>query len=123
MKSITTSILLLIGLTASAQFLNFNKKEIVSTLGDTYYVSTISIDGNAIISVPNVSGCICTYIFDKNDICKQETIYSSNESVVDLIMGLERDYYIKIGDVYWLEQPYGLVEVKRTGDTFIFACK
>ncbi len=123
MKLPTIILLLLITLSASAQFLSRNKKEIVTSLGKTHFISTVDADGDSIVYAPNVSGCSCTYIFDKNDICRTEVIVSPNKSVVYLIMGLENDYCIKIRGVYWFEQSYGLVEVRRNGDMYIFNYK
>ncbi len=123
MKKITTILLLFIGLNASAQFLSFNKTEIIYLLGKTNYSSGAIINGETFIYVPELNGCSFTYSFDKNGICKKETVRSSNPAVVELIMDLDNTYYIRIGDVYWREQSYGLVEVKRVDNTFTYALK
>ncbi len=123
MKNVITTLILFIGLNASAQFLSFNKTEIISILGKTNYSSGTISGGSSFIYIPEVSGCSCTYVFDKQGICIKEIIKSVNPEIAELIMDLGSTYYIKIGDVYWREESYGLVEVKKKENTFTFALK
>ncbi len=123
MKKITTALLLFVALNASAQFLSFSKKEIISLLGTTNHIVGNNPNGVTFIYVPNVSGCSVTYLFDIEGVCKKEIIHSSNPDIVDMVMDLNDTYYLKIGDVAWMEEPYGLVEVKRVNNTFTFAYK
>src|SRR3972149_442377 len=93
---------LLISLNVSAQYLSQSKE----------YISTL---------LNNVSGCICLFEFNKEGICIKETITAlSNTSVVSLIMGLNEKNYVKLGDSYFHEEPYGLVEAKIKNNTFVF---
>ena len=116
-------LLLTITLNVSAQFLSFNKTEVISLLSKTNYSLGQISSEYSFIHVSDISGYACTYIFNQGNICIKEIIKSTNPEVVELVMDLDNTYYIRIGNVYWREETYGLVEVRKVKNTFTFVLK
>lgn len=115
----TIFLFLLISLNMSAQYLS-QSKEYISTVLKNQKVD-FTYEEDKYILLNNVSGCICLFEFDKNGICIKETITAlSNPTVVSLIMGLNEKNYVKLGNNYYHEETYGLVEVNIKNNTFIF---
>src|ERR1035437_4587370 len=115
MKTLLTTLLLITSLFTQAQFLSLSKHDIESCLSNVYHVSGTS-DGVNYISAPNVSGSLCLYIFDRNGICIKEIIISDNIEITNMIMSLDEVHYVKLNDISYHEEKYGIVTAKKEGD-------
>lgn len=115
----TIIFLLLISFNTHAQYLSQSKDYITSVLKEQK-VKFIEVD--EFISTPNISNCNCLFEFNKQGICIKEMITAlSNPAIASLIMDLNEKYYVRLNDVYFHEESYGLVEVIRKNSTFVFS--
>lgn len=117
--------LLLLPLNLFSQFLSLSEGAIVHHLASNNITFDISSQNDCdIITTTNTIGYICIYEFDKDDICKKETIITNTaEELAGLIMDLNTKHYIRLNDIFYHEEEYGLVEVRQYNNKFIYTYK
>lgn len=117
----TAVLFVLISLNASAQFLNFSKSSIISTLKEQNisYVESKTADGFDVVFAKNISQCNIAFVFDLFNTCHTEIITTPSTAVADFIMDLNDINYVEIDGVSYREEKYGLVKVQRDNNTFI----
>lgn len=110
-------------LSINAQYLNFDKTEVIKLLKKqkTPYTTGITQIGNNFIEIPNVNSCSIKYFFNSNNICYKEVINIKNDfdNIAVMIMDLDEKHYITL-DAHNLsvEESYGLVNVYKAENTY-----
>jgi hypothetical protein len=112
---------MLLATPAYSQMLSKDKQTITQSLRGLEYKSGKTTFGNDCITTSIVKGCTCIFVFSPDGICRKEIIIANiSLDVVNLIGDMNDKYYLKTNGVEYYEEMYGLVEVTRINNVFIF---